>query len=471
MNLRRHLQIFYIGSFVSTALADTVELTDVLRSVRTQYPPLLASYMQQDIASGRVRTAQGAFDPVFTASVMVRPVNFYEATNTEFLYEQPLVNWGGKIYGGHRFTSGFLPSYERKIRTADAGELVLGIDIPLLRGRDFDEKRAKLSKAQLTQELARPQILNQYLTFHREARVQYYKWVGSGMKLGVAEQVLEIAEKRGEFFKEQIKEGAIAEISQIDNDRLIVSRNISVLKAKRDFEKASIALSLLYRDANGQPIVPNRSDLPRSFPETIKFHELTVINDRNAAAFRRPEIRQYDIIIALARVDARLARNNTKADLRFKLELNQQLGGERPKDIDETEITGLLKYAMPIGQNEARGRINEIESKIVKLQTDLRFAREKIIADVNDSYSALYAVSQTLRQTRRNVELAQRLEEAEREKFRAGASDLLLVQLREQATYQARIQEIEALLSYYIASADYLAAAARDTPTALLARR
>ena len=43
--------------------AGALMLKDVVESVRNQYPPQLAALIEQDIANGRVRSAQGAFEP------------------------------------------------------------------------------------------------------------------------------------------------------------------------------------------------------------------------------------------------------------------------------------------------------------------------------------------------------------------------------------------------------------------------
>jgi hypothetical protein len=54
------------------------------------------------------------------------------------------------------------------------------------------------------------------------------------------------------------------------------------------------------------------------------------------------------------------------------------------------------------------------------------------------------------------------LETAENEKFAQGASDLLALQIREQATFDARVLEIDAKLARLKAMADYQAAVAAD---------
>jgi len=446
----------------------TLGLEDILLSVRKQYPPLLAAWLQQDIANGKVRRAEGAFDPILSAALMTRPANYYGGVNGQVLLEQPLRDSGGSVYGGYRLSSGFLADYDRKIRTADGGEGVLGFRLPLLRNRAFDDRRAAMTQAELDRELTNPAILRQYLNFIRASRVSYFNWVAAGKRLTAAEQILQVAKDRDSALGEQLKEGAIARIVKVDNRRLVVSRQIAVFNTKRSFEAASIALSLFHRDLKtGSTIMPTRDQLPQGFPPLLVFDELTLVNDRGRAIFRRPEVRQIAILQAKGKVDQRLALNNLKPNLDLSVELNQALGGDLPKDIENTEITALLSFSVPIGRNEAKGRIEAVKAHLAQLVKEKEFARENIIADANDSFSALNAAYLSLGQTSLNVELSEELEAAENAKFQNGASDLLALQIREQATFDARILEVDALNSYFRALADYQAAVAKDAPTHL----
>ncbi|MFT6862769.1 MAG: outer membrane protein TolC [Akkermansiaceae bacterium] len=446
----------------------TLGLEDILLSVRKQYPPLLAAWLQQDIANGKVRRAEGAFDPILSAALMTRPANYYGGVNSQVLLEQPLRDSGGSVYGGYRISSGFLADYDRKIRTADGGEGVLGFRLPLLRNRAFDDRRAAMTQAELDRELTNPAILRQYLNFIRASRVSYFNWVAAGKRLTAAEQILQVAKDRDSALGEQLKEGAIARIVKVDNRRLVVSRQIAVFNTKRSFEAASIALSLFHRDLKtGATIMPTRDQLPQGFPPLLVFDELTLVNDRGRAIFRRPEVRQIAILQAKGKVDQRLALNNLKPNLDLSVELNQALGGDLPKDIENTEITALLSFSVPIGRNEAKGRIEAVKAHLAQLAKEKEFARENIIADANDSFSALNAAYLSLGQTSLNVELSEELEDAENAKFQNGASDLLALQIREQATFDARILEVDALNSYFRALADYQAAVAKDAPTHL----
>lgn len=445
-----------------------LELDEVLSTVRQQYPPLLAVWLQQDIATGRVRKAEGSFDTTLTASLQLRPVHFYDATNAEVLFDRPFRNSGGSIFGGYRITGGFLPEYERKIRNADGGEAVLGFRLPLLQNREFDGRRATLGKAELDKELARPIILRQQLDFLRAARVTYYTWLAAGKRLGIAEQLLLVAKERDTSIQQKVSEGALAPILQIDNYRLVVNREIAVLKAEREFEGAAIALSLFYRNlSTGEPLQPTRAELPADFPAIPEVAQFDLISDRARALFRRPEVRQIDLLLSKGLIDRRLAENNLKPKLDLLIEINQAIGSNRPDDIDHFEIEALFNYSVPIGRNEAKGRIQVVEANLAKLRTERTFAHEKIIADTNDSYTAFEAAAQALDRTLLNVQLSEELERAENIKFKQGATDLLALQIREQATFDARQLEIDARFHAFQSLANYYAAVASDAPSHL----
>ena len=63
-----------------------------------------------------------------------------------------------------------------------------------------------------------------------------------------------------------------------------------------------------------------------------------------------------------------------------------------------------------------------------------------------------------MEQASRNVILAAALEDAERLRFRQGAADLLALQIREQATFDARLTELDTYLEYFRSLANYRAA-------------
>ncbi len=455
-----------VFSVSAAAPPDTsaVTLGHVVESVRSQYPPQLAALIEQDIANGRVRSAMGAFDWNLNAGGASNLAGYYDGRSGFANLEKPLSFWGGSVYGGYRLSSGFLPNYNKE-RTGVDGEAVLGFKVPLLRDGTIDRRRATLWQAEIDQQLAEPFILRQYLDFVRASTITYYTWLAAGKRLVFAEELLRIAQRRDSAIAEQVLRGASARIVQVDNKRLVVSRQISVVQAKRRFEAAAIELSLFLRNKEtAEPILARREQLPSDFPSHTAPKYSQMAEDIDTAWIRRPEVRRIELTIEKTNIDMRLAKNNLMPSLELGVNARQGVGGNRPKDIEREEVEAKLEFRLPLERREAKGRVDVAQSQISRLQNERQFARDRIAADVRDSYSALIAAQDTLRQTRINVDLAQQLEDAENEKLEHGATDLLALQIREQATFDARVLEVDALLEHFRAEANYRAAVASDAP-------
>jgi outer membrane protein TolC len=449
---------------VPASQKSTLLLEDVLSSIRSLYPPYLAALLEQDIANGRVRSALGAFDLQLASGGALTPMGYYDGRTGYASLDQPLPFWGGNVYGGYRISSGFLPNYN-KDRTGIDGEGVLGFRIPLLRDGTVDRRRATLWQARIDQDLADPLILRQYLDFVRAGSVSYFNWVASGQRLDLSEDLLRIAKDRDSAISEQVKSGASAPIVQIDNQRLVVSREISVVQALRRFQAASIELSLFLRaPETAAPILAGRERLPKSFPAHPRPDPEQLNPDLARARVRRPEVRRIALSLEKASIDKRLAQNNLLPNIDVGVEASQSLGSGVPKDIEPTEVTAKLEFKLPLQRREAKGRLDTVNAQISRLLQEQSFALDRIGADVQDSMSALVAAFDALGQSRRNVQLAQTLQEAENERFRQGAADLLALQIREQATFDAKVLEVEALADYFRAQANYRAATAADSP-------
>jgi outer membrane protein TolC len=190
-------------------------------------------------------------------------------------------------------------------------------------------------------------------------------------------------------------------------------------------------------------------------------------NDIAKALMFRPEIRRVELNIEKNAIDQRLARNNLLPNLDLSLEANQAIGTQSQKDIDRTELEARIDLKVPIQRREAKGRLAVTEGQFTQLMRDRQFTRDQITATVQDAHSALQAARDQIKQTDRNVELAEQLEKAESARFDQGAADLLALQIREQATFDARLIQLQAKADFFRALANYRASIAADAPTSL----
>lgn len=444
---------------VVSVQAQTITLEAVLQSVTGQYPPYLIALIERDIAAGRLRQASGAFDLNFRASGSFNPTGYYDGSSGDFVFDQPLPFWGGNVFAGYKISSGSLADYDKN-RTLLDGELRAGIRLNLLRDSTIDSRRATLWKARLDQEIADPFIQRQHLDIVRAAMRSYYNWIAMGLRLGVTENLVRIAKDRESSIAELAQKGQLAPIVKVDNERLVISRQLTAVQARRRFEAASIELSLFYRDANDDPIVVTRHHLPERFPKASLPIESNVGPATSAAFTLRPELLRIRLVQEKFGIDRQLAKNNLMPNVDLTASVSENLGTGPYKDRKQTESSVGLEFRMPLQRNEAKGRLQTIDAELERLSNDAKFARERIVAEIRDAWSATKAAHEQIGQTARNVELATQLEQAEAKRLEQGATDLLALQIREQATFDGRLLEVDAQAEYFRAQADYEAATA-----------
>jgi outer membrane protein TolC len=171
-------------------------------------------------------------------------------------------------------------------------------------------------------------------------------------------------------------------------------------------------------------------------------------------------LRRIQLVASKFQIDQRLAKNNLLPNLDVTASVAEPLGKGPYKDRKQTESVVGLEFRLPLQRNEAKGRLETATAELERLNADAQFARDRIVAEIRDAQSAIRAAFEQLGQTAKNVDLAEVLEEAERTRFNQGATDLLALQIREQATFDARLLAVDALAEYFRALADYEAATA-----------
>jgi outer membrane protein TolC len=434
-------------------------LDEVIQSVVSRYPPLLAALIEQDVAAGRLRQAEGAFDLGLNGNVTGTPSGYYDGRTGSLLVEQALQGWGARVFGGYRLSSGFLPNYNLN-RTPPDGQVVAGVRLSLLRDGNIDRARASLSQARIAETAVDPQIGRARLDFVRSATVAYYQWLAAGLRLTAAEALLRVARERDAAIETLVKKGSIAPIVRTDNERLVISRRLALTQAQRRFEAHAIELSLFLRDRGDRPVLATRARLPAAFPRADAHENLRPDRDEPEARRRRPELRTIALSIERLEVERRLVRADTLPSLDVALEARQSPTGQRLPDIEATETRAAVELRVPLQRREAGGRLMVVDAQIRQARQEEQFLRDRVVAELRDAHSALTAAAAQLDQARRNVELADQLEEAERLRFRQGATDLLALQIREQASFDARLAELDTQLEYGRALAAYRAAAA-----------
>jgi outer membrane protein TolC len=246
---------------------------------------------------------------------------------------------------------------------------------------------------------------------------------------------------------------------------LIVSREAKLIDARRKLEQTAIKLSLFYRDANGQPIVPDASRLPGDFPEAMGPSETALQTDIPVALANRPELRVISFQQQQVEVELAQAGNQILPEVDAGLAASQDMGAPTSKKRDKSrfELEAALFVDVPIQRRKARGKIVALRGKRSQLLAKRRFVADKVVTDVQSIDAALRAAYERIGKARQSLELAQAMERAELRKFELGNSNLLFVNAREQQLADAAATQVGALLEYFAARAAYRRALGLDS--------
>ena len=361
--------------------------------------------------------------------------------------------------GGYRIGRGDFAEYDKKGQTLTDGEFRAGVNVPLLQGGRIDQRRLAVWRARIDRDRADPGVLRKRLEATRKAANAYWKWVAAGQKFEVARRLLALAENRQDGVALAVSEGELAEIALTENRRLIVERQAILVGAERGLQESSILLSLYYRDAEGTPLVVGIDELPREFPNPRNPDQMLADDDIEVAIGRRPEVRSLELQRTRLELDLELARNTLLPKLDAGVLASQDIGDEvsNPDDKGPFEFDAFVSFELPVQRRKAKGTTRANEAKIAKLDRNLQFVKDRIAVEVQDAASRLRQSFRRVGQVRENVELAGRLEEAERIQLREGESDLLRVNLREQQTAAAASAMIDVLAEHFRAMAEYRA--------------
>ncbi|BCS34460.1 hypothetical protein TBR22_A36870 [Luteitalea sp. TBR-22] len=434
---------------------------EVLAAVDRAYPLLDAARQEQEAAAGEATAAQGAFDLRLLGSADVFRGNVYDNEGASVSLYQPLTFAGANVFGGYRIGRGTYAPYDGKAQTLTDGEWKAGLSLPLLRNRALDSRRGALERTAIGRELADQRVAASRLRFLGEAAVRYWDWVAAGSQQGVAAQLLQIAEARDRDLADAIGLGSIAPVERVDNRRAILQRQGGVVTARRNTERQAINVSLYYRATDGTMLRPVEGQLPGTMPPPPpRLTRAQVDADIQQALDARPDVRAIVLSRQQQEVALELARNELLPTFDLFAEVSRDVG-DGSRTLQGTELDAGATFQLPVQRRQGKGQARVALAALSRLDAELRIARDRVRAEIEDAASALTAALDVLEVVRSEVAVARELEQAERDKFSLGDSTQFLVNLRELATADAAFREISATAEAHKARVAYDVATAR----------
>ncbi len=434
------------------AAAEPLTLARVLETSRDHFPSIQATVEEKLIRTGRITTALGAFDLALEQDGLIWADGFYDGAALDNRLTKRLPSSNAKIYAGYRVSNDDFPIYEQELVTNDGGEFSLGVVFSLWRDRAIDAQRFAVSNAELSLREAEIDLVLARLTTQRNAARAYWAWLVAGQRLGVYQNLLALAEDRISGLERRAREGDVAAIYVVENRQNLLRRQALLTGAERDFSVAAINVSLYLRDTDGAPLKPLAEQLPNEFPDVEPLNS-------NADALiervlgQRPELLRIDNLTTIERKRLLLAENELKPRIDLGLKAAHDVGsGSRTREGFDAIVN--LEISIPLERRRGTGLASQSYARLRQLALERRLVKDRLTTDVTRLSTNINASRELVDITHEEAEQAQKMVNAERKRFAAGASDFFLVNLREERSADARVRNLESRLRYYNNLAD-----------------
>lgn len=436
---------------------DSLTLNSVVVAATERHPLITASIEERAGADGERLAAQGAFDRMLKGDFVDYATGGYSGTYFNMQAEQPFEFLGSRLVGGYRQGSGTFPIYDDYYNTNQDGEIRAGIEVPLLRDRDIDKRRATIQKSTIQQGVAGLSLEARKIDLAKAAGNAFWEWVAARKKQDVYAGLLKVARERDGQLTQRAQIGDIAVFDQTDNRRQVFQRESQLLSAQRSLQKSEFELAFFYRGLDGQPLPVGNLAPPATLP-LLKPPALNDVIARVEDAYAgRPEIARLLQLIEQQKLELKLAENDLLPKLDAQSYLARDMGAGK-QDRSETEVKLGLKLEVPLQTRNQQGRIDQYSAKIRELTAQMAAVKDRIGVEVRDTINAIEITRDRVDVARKELALAEELERGERFKFVQGDSNLIFVNLREQTTADAAVREIETVLEFQKAVISYHAA-------------
>ncbi len=438
--------------------AGATPFDDYLAAVESSHPDLKAAAAARDAADAALLERRGAFDPTLNARFSERLFHSSAALGKASQAKEGaasidiLTRWGAKASVGGKIARG---DFKTPISpTGRDGEISYSLGVPLLQGAFANPRRASERKAELGLTVAQARWAERRLKLLSAASESWWKWVAARRKVSIEKNLLANAEFRHEAVSKRTEHGDLPKIAAVESEQEVWLRRGRLARAERALQQASIAQSNYLWTPDGAPAPPPSEDGALDEETAVPVDVEEAARAESEALSARPELKALSFTREAARVDQSLARNSLlpQLDALWSQGEDRGIGG-----IGPVRRVG-LELSVPLLFSSGRGATRQARFSIEGLDWTERTLRLRIINEVRDAVSAVNADATRLAAARRESEMAERLERAERAAFELGDSTLFLVNQRERAAAEARSRVIEVLAEYRISRVSLAAA-------------
>lgn len=348
---------------------------------------------------------------------------------------------------------------------------------PLLRGFGRLATERDILVARNRSQASREEFERQVVTTVQDVIDAYWSLVGARQQLIVAQESLSLARELHDRNRIQVEVGTMAPLELVQSEAAIAEREEGIITAQSAVGDAEDVLRRLLNLPEGEQW---GTEIRPATDPAIRHTPIDVEAAIRTAFEERPELRTQQLDIEQARLERDFAMNQERPTLDLDVTYGYSgVGGNviiRDEDTGEIidtipgdygdaldQVTGLdfrgwtaeLTFGFPLQNRGARAARAIAEIDLVRAQTAFEDARKGIIAEVRQAARRVETAAKQIDAARASRVFQERNLDAERKRYENGMStSFQITQIQEDLT-EARSREVNAVVNYRAALADY----------------
>jgi outer membrane protein TolC len=390
-----------------------------------------------------------------------------------------LLPWGGVVSPSFNLFRQESNNRDVALNPLYASDLDFVYTQPLLRnlGKLATERGIRI--ARLNSDISKEVFEQQVATTLQLVENAYWDLVQARKEVEVAEESLRLATDLHRMNKVRVDVGTLAPLELVQSEVGIATRQESIILAQQTKENAEDTLRQLLHLEEGElwnlPIVPTTP------PET-PAPQIDLDAAIATALAERPELRNQQLQLDLRELDVAYFRNQMlpRLDLTTRYGYNGiggtirnpatgeiiQTGGasDAIKQVRERDFDGWrvqLDFAFPLQNRTARARKAIADVNLDQGKTQLEQLQETVRTEVRRAVRGVRTAQQEIDSAGASSRLAEQNLDAERKRYENGmSSSFQITQIQNDVT-QARSGEVQAVINYRTALAEYYRATGR----------
>ena len=421
-----------------------IPLEEFLARVVASHPLVRQAEAARRQVDGETRAARGGFDPYLSAlwdTKRFKGVGYYDELDVRVVLPTP---WGVDVKLGWERAAGQIINPERA--TPGEGLLSLGVSLPIGARLLTDERRTALRQAEVAQDAADAERDVAVARVLQGAARDWGQWAEMERRARITAEGVALSRFRLEALRRRVETGDAAAIDTIEALAEFRAREVQQLDAAAAAAAARLVAEAWLWNADGSP-----ARLPEAAvaAERATLREEAQLQARlggDALRYlvaRHPFVQSATARWRQAEAARRLAAVNVLPSA--SVELSGLAAGGSLGDVnlpslsgDESKFSGNAR--LPLWPRRELGRLQAAEARTRALQAERERVRRDVEVEARRALLELATVDSQLVRQESLVTLQERLLAAEQQRFSAGESTLLVVNLRERALLDERLR-------------------------------